>query len=150
MLTRYDCPIGLSDHSGTPAPCLAAVTKGATLLEVHLTFSKRQFGPDTQASLTVEQLAELVRSARAITQALDTPVDKDGMAREFEDLHQMFTKSIVAASDLPRGRCLTQTDLAYKKPGDGIPANRYDSVIGRTLIRNVSADHFFSNDDFEA
>ena len=53
---RYDCPVGLSDHSGTPFPALAAMAQNCHILELHVTFDKRMFGPDVPASLTFEEL----------------------------------------------------------------------------------------------
>ena len=43
MRARFDCPVGLSDHSGTVEPSLAAVARGVDMLEVHVTFDKRMF-----------------------------------------------------------------------------------------------------------
>lgn len=148
MRQRYDCPVGLSDHSGTPTPGLAAVVKGATLLEVHIAFSKEQFGPDTSASLTLEQLQQLVASSRQLHVATKSPIDKDFAADQFADLHRLFSKSIVAAAPLCSGHTLIESDLTYKKPGDGIPAKDFQSILGKTLQRDVVADHFFSADDF--
>jgi N-acetylneuraminate synthase len=49
---RYSCPVGLSDHSGTIYPGLAAATLGIDILEVHMTLSREMFGPDVPASVT--------------------------------------------------------------------------------------------------
>ena len=43
---EFDCPVGLSDHSGSMFPGLAALARGANLLEVHVTFDRRMFSPD--------------------------------------------------------------------------------------------------------
>ena len=56
---RYGCPVGLSDHSGTIYPSLAAATIGAALLEVHVTMSREMFGPDVSASVTTAELRQL-------------------------------------------------------------------------------------------
>ena len=148
MKKRYDCPIGLSDHSGTIYPGLAAVTLGATLLEFHVAFSKIQFGPDASASLTMDQARELVAGVHGIKAALQNPIDKNKQATEFEPLHELFTKSIVAKTSLSSGQELTADDLAFKKPGIGIPASEVSSIIGKKLVRDVEKDCFFQLDDF--
>lgn len=147
MLERYDCPIGLSDHSGTTTPSLAAITKGATLIEVHLALSKQQFGPDTKASLTPGQLTELVQSARSLKTSLSHVIDKDQIAHQSSEMRQLFTKSVVANRALSRGHVITREDLAFKKPGDGISAKDYQGLLGKSLARDVPADHFFSEED---
>lgn len=135
---RYGCAVGLSDHSGTIYPGLAAVTLGAEVLEVHVTLSREAFGPDVPASLTTAELRQLVEGVRFLERAL--PVDKDAMAVEMEPLRRMFTKSVVARFDLPEGTVLAPEHLAVKKPGGGIPAARMSELIGGRLRRAVKAD----------
>ena len=137
---RYHCPVGLSDHSGTIYPGLAAAALGASVIEVHITLSRQMFGPDVPASLTPEELEQLVRGVRFIGTALANPVDKDALAAEAAPLRQMFMKSVVARADLPAGTVLTQEHLAAKKPGTGIPAARLPELIGRRLVRDVGRD----------
>ena len=76
LAARYHCPVGLSDHSGTIFPSLSAVTLGATVIEVHVVFSRECFGPDVAASLTTGELAQLVTGTRFIERMLAHPLDK--------------------------------------------------------------------------
>jgi N-acetylneuraminate synthase len=144
---RYGCPVGLSDHSGTIYPGLAAATLGADLLEVHVAMSRELFGPDVPASLTPPELRQLVEGARFIEKMRANPVDKDAMAGEMAPLRNLFTKSLVARTDLPAGAFLREEDLAVKKPGTGIPAARLGETVGRRLRRAVAADTLLSEDD---
>src|SRR5690606_33505679 len=95
MHERYGCPVGLSDHSGTIYPGLAAATIGCAVLEVHVTFSRRMFGPDVPASVMVEELAQLVEGVRYIERMKAGRVDKDASARELATVRNTFRKSIV-------------------------------------------------------
>jgi N-acetylneuraminate synthase len=144
---RYGCPVGLSDHSGSTIPALAAVAQGAELLEIHVTFSREMFGPDVAASITTAELAELVRGIRQIEVLRVSPVDKDRMAKELEPLRRTFTKSVVARRDLPAGTRLAEEDLTLKKPGTGIPAERLPELLGRRLRRAVAADALLAEED---
>jgi N-acetylneuraminate synthase len=146
---RFRCAVGLSDHSGTIFPGLAAVTLGASILEVHVTFSRRMFGPDVPASLTVDELDQLVHGARDISRMLASPVDKDAMAQSLEPLRQIFTKSVVAREYLPAGTVLENHHLTAKKPGTGIPAERLSDLIGRRLCRSVQQNQFLVETDVE-
>jgi N-acetylneuraminate synthase len=148
MRARYrDVPVGLSDHSATTHAGVAAVAGGAQLLEVHICFSKEQFGPDTKSSLTIDELACLVDGARFVHTVLAHPVDKDASAFEMEQLKLLFGKSVVAARNLPAGCVLDEAALALKKPGTGIPAADLARVIGRKLKRDVQADALLSDED---
>ena len=84
MTRRYDCPVGLSDHSGTPYPALAAMARGASVVEVHVTFHRRAYGPDVPASVTFEELTLLARARDAFADMASNPVDKRGPVHDLQ------------------------------------------------------------------
>lgn len=144
---RYGCPVGLSDHSGTIFPGLAAAALGARVIEVHVTLSREMFGPDVPASVTTSELAVLVSGVRDISAMLAHPVDKDAQAREMQPLRDIFCKSVAAARDLTAGTVLTPDDLALRKPGTGIPARLFRTLPGRRLVRAMAAGVLIHPDD---
>ncbi len=146
---RYGVPVGLSDHSGTIYAGLAAATLGIEVLEVHVAFSREMFGPDVPASVTTEELARLVEGVRYIERMRSSVVEKDLIAAEMAPMRRLFTKSMVARWDLPRGAVLREEDLALKKPGTGLPAARLPEIVGRRLNRSVKADELLSEADLE-
>jgi N,N'-diacetyllegionaminate synthase len=146
---RYGCAVGLSDHSGTMYPGLAAATLGIEVLEVHVTLSREMFGPDVAASITTEELRQLVEGIRFIERIHASPVDKDTIGREMAPLRELFTKSVVARVSLPAGTVLREAHLTIKKPGTGIPAGRLQELVNRTLRRPVAADCLLSEDDLD-
>lgn len=146
---RYRCPVGLSDHSGTIFPSLAAATLGAAVMEVHVTPSRELFGPDIPASITTAELRALVEGVRFIERMRGSPVDKDAAAREHAHVRRLFTKSLVPIRPLPAGTVLEPGMLAAKKPGTGIPASRLPEMVGRRVRRAVVADVPLLEDDLE-
>ncbi len=146
---RYGGSVGLSDHSGTIYPGLAAVACGLQMLEVHVVFSREMFGPDVPASITTAELRQLVEGVRFIEKMMDNPVDKEAIAEEFDELRSTFTKSIVACKNLKAGSILKADDLTLKKPGTGLPPARLADIIGRRLKRSVTADTLIEESDFE-
>ena len=144
---RYDCAVGLSDHSGTIYPGLAAATLGAEVLELHVTLSREAFGPDVVASVTTSELGDLVRGVRFIEKMLANPVDKDAAANDLRPLRALFTKSVVARVDLPAGTTLREEHLSARKPGTGIPAARLPELVGSRLARSVRANELLSDTD---
>ena len=129
----YDFPIGLSDHSGTIYPSLSAVTLGAELIEVHVVFDKNMFGPDSQSSLTISEIRELVKGIRYIERMRNSVIDKNDTGK-FKELKTIFEKSLAVNKPLHKGHTLTFDDLEGKKPyGHGINTKDYQSVIGRKL-----------------
>ena len=146
---RYGCAVGLSDHSGTIYPGLAAAALGIEALEVHVTFSREMFGPDVIASVTTAELARLVEGIRFIEKMAANPVNKDAMAEETAPLRNLFTKSVVACADLPAGTLLSREHLTVKKPGTGIPADHIQEVIGRRLKHEVRRDEILRVESLE-
>lgn len=147
---RYQCPVGLSDHSGKIFPGLAAVAAyGCSVLEVHLTLSREMFGPDVGSSLTPAELRQLVEGVRFTEKMRAHPVDKDMAAGELSKLRQIFGKSLFAKIDLKKGARLEEMHLSARKPGTGIPVERWDKTLGRTLKENVKAGEMLKEEDLE-
>ena len=148
LIARYDCPVGLSDHSGTPYPSLAAVTLGASLIEAHITLSREMFGPDTSASLTTQEFTQMVEGVRFINKMIAQPIDKRANAEQMGPMRKMFGQSLVAATDLEAGTVICKENLSCRKPGTGIPSANINSVLGKKLRVPVKASQFLKLDDF--
>jgi N-acetylneuraminate synthase len=144
---RYDCSVGLSDHSGTIYPGLAAATLGIEVIEVHVTLSREMFGPDVVASVTTSELQQLVEGIRFIEKMTSHPLDKDVVAAEMAPQRALFMKSVVARIDLPAGAILRAEDLAVRKPGTGIPSARLPEIIGHKLRCSVNANELLKESD---
>jgi N,N'-diacetyllegionaminate synthase len=144
-----DGAVGLSDHSATIYPGLAAVTLGAQVIEVHVALSRDMFGPDTVASLTPAELRQMVDGVRFIEKMRANPVDKDGAVAAVAPMRGIFMKSVVPVRDLPAGATLEAAHLTAKKPGTGIPAKDLKSIVGRRLKRAATHDVPLTWDDLE-
>lgn len=144
---RYGIATGFSDHSGEIAPALAAVALGTNAVEVHLTWHRKSFGPDVKASLTVEQMGELVRGIRIVETALRNPVDKDHDAKDLQVMRTMFNKGLVAARKIPEGTMIEHQHIDGRKPCIGIPVAEYKNVLGKRTTRDLDEnDHITWND----
>jgi N,N'-diacetyllegionaminate synthase len=136
----YHCPVGLSDHSGSVFPGLAALARGADLVEVHVTFDRRMFGPDTPASLIFDELRLLCGMRDALATMDRHPVDKDAMAEKLNNLREMFGKSLAPVAPIKAGSVLRPEMLTAKKPAGGIPPEAVAEIAGRRLKRDVAPD----------
>ena len=144
---RYLCPVGLSDHSGTIYPSLTAVSKGADLLEAHVVLSKDCFGPDVLASLTIDEMSQLVEGVRFTERMLTSFIDKDKQSSKMKDTKVLFGRSIYAKHKLEKGHVLTFEDLSFKKPGTGILVKEIDRVLGKIITRNYHPNEQLQEDD---
>lgn len=149
MKKRYGVRVGLSDHTGTIFPCLTAVALGAECVEVHACMSKRDFGPDVVASLTIEQIEELCNGIKSVEEMLNSPVDKDSMSIQLGQMRTTFTKSLCAKKDFEAGHILKKEDLVALKPLIGISVQDMDKIVGKRLKRFLRECEIIKLDDVE-
>lgn len=146
---KFECPVGLSDHSGTIYPSIAAMAKGAEIIEVHVVFDKRMFGPDTKASLTFDDLEILVNTSKAFHVMNTHNVDKDEQAKKLGEMRDIFKKSISITQDYSKGTIIKREMLVLKKPGNGIPISDIDKLIGKKLLHDVSPKKLLRWEDID-
>ena len=135
---HFSCPVGLSDHTLGIEIALAAVARGAVIVEKHLTLGKELSGPDHQASLDPDEFAALVRAVRLVEAALG-----DGIKRPMpseDDTRAVARKSLVAVRRILAGERLTADLVALKRPGTGISPAELDRALGRRVTRELAPD----------
>lgn len=146
MRSRYDLPVGFSDHTNGMAAALAAAALGAEVVEKHLTFSRLMYGSDAANAMEPMDFRRLAEGLADIWAMRAAPVDKDDLA-PYRDMKRIFEKSIVTARPVPAGQIIERADVAFKKPGDGISASRYREIIGRRAARSLPEEHKLSDED---
>lgn len=130
--------VGYSDHTVGTDVAVAAVARGARIVEKHFTLDCNLPGPDHRASLEPKQLAELVAAIRRTEAALGSGV-KEAAEAERPNI-DIARKSIVAARDIAAGELLTEENLACKRPGGGVSPMLWDEVTGKRAKRAFAAD----------
>ncbi len=139
--------VGLSDHSGTIYPAIAAAWEGASVVEVHVCMSYQMPGPDMPASLDPADLKRMVDGVRFAEEMRANPVDKDKKAEEFVDFRKLFFQAIYVKADVKAGEELTPDNLEIRKPCKGISASKWDDVIGMKAANDLAAGSFLQEDD---
>ena len=144
LITEYKkksgCRVGISDHSGTIFPSLAAKTLGASVIEVHITSSRDSKGVDSPSSITPEELKMLVDGVKFIDVAIRNPADKTRLSASAEEMRRIFGRSVVANSNLEVGHLIEICDLVYKKPGGGLSWRDIGTLINRRVVSPVLRD----------
>lgn len=126
---------GFSDHTEGIAISLAAVARGAGVLEKHFTLDRNLPGPDHQASLEPEELRLMVKSIRQIEAALGSSV-KYPTPSELRN-RTVARKSLVAAEDIRQGEEFTEQNVTVKRPGTGTSPLHFWARLGETAGRNI-------------
>ncbi len=134
----FSVAVGFSDHSQGLAIPLAAVARGASVIEKHFTLDRRLPGPDHAASLEPDELKRMVAAIRQIELALGDAV-KRPMPSELKN-RNIVRKSLVANSSIKKGEVFTELNLAVKRPGNGIQPIHYWRYLGSRADRDYSVD----------
>lgn len=130
--------VGYSDHTrGIEVP-IAAVARGAAVIEKHFTLDRNLPGPDHRASLTPDELKAMCSAIRNVEAALGT-ADKRPSKSETPNI-AIARRSIVAARPIAAGELLDETNLDVKRPAGGLSPLLWDSVVGTRAKRDFVAD----------
>lgn len=137
LASRFDAPVGYSDHTTELMSGALAVAAGACIVEKHLTFDRAAQGPDHSASADPQQFAQYVQMIRAADR-LRGRAGKRVLPVE-EDVRRVSRQSLVLCRDLRPGDALRAEDLIVQRPGTGIPAAMCEHVVGRRILRPLEA-----------
>jgi Sialic acid synthase len=130
-------PIGLSDHTLNNNACIAAVALGACIVERHFTDDKNRSGPDIACSMDGWELAQLIAAVTEVHAMRGGHKEAD--VEEKVTMDFAFA-TVVAILDIKRGEKLAKDNIWVKRPGTGqIPAEHYESLLGKTAVRDIAA-----------
>ncbi len=143
MAERFDCPIGLSDHTPGTAASVAAVAMGACVIEKHFTLARSDGGPDAAFSLEPGEFAALVRDCKDGWAALGR-AHYDVLGSEKANIQ--FRRSLYVTADVAAGEVLSRANVRSVRPGAGLPPGELDSVLGRPARRALTRGEPLSRD----
>ena len=138
MRDRFGVKVGYSDHTNGLVVPIAATALGASVIEKHFTLDKNMPGPDQKASMDPEELKAFVKAVRDTETALGTGIKIPG-ASELRN-KDIVRKSIVAKCRIRKGEILTEENLTWKRPGDGISAMKWFDVLGTAAVKDFEYD----------
>jgi pseudaminic acid synthase len=133
----FDVPVGYSDHTLGNAVPVAAVARGASVIEKHFTLDKGLPGPDHSFAMNPEEFASMVHAIRDTEAAMGSAI-KGPAADEAEHLLR-GRRSLFAKVAIPKDTTITNEMLAVLRPGIGLMSKYLDVVVGRQARRDIKA-----------
>ena len=128
LISRFNLPVGLSDHTMTAEVAIAAVALGACIIEKHLTLSRDKPGPDSAFSLEPEEFKAMAGAVRTVEAALGAADYHPG---EEESKSSVFRRSLFVVKDVAKGEPLTAENVRSIRPGGGLHTRHLEDVMGR-------------------
>tara|TARA_B110000503_G_scaffold111578_1_gene167089 strand:+ start:241 stop:1257 length:1017 start_codon:yes stop_codon:yes gene_type:complete len=143
---RYDCHVGISDHSMGTHVALAAIALGASVVEKHITLDRNDGGVDSAFSATPEEFKSLVLLGREVESAVGLS-SSWGLAEEGQS--RRHRPSIIITKDIRKGELLTQDNIATLRPNIGLPPKFMDLVLGMRAIADIERGSGLRESDVE-
>lgn len=134
----FGLPVGYSDHTPGIIIPVAAVARGAVVIEKHFTLDRNLPGPDHKASLEPDELKQMVHAIRDVEKALGTPI-KAPAPSEIKNM-QIARKSLVASQFIKAGEVFSSKNITVKRPGNGVSPMEFWAFQGKKAERDYEED----------
>ena len=147
MREAFGLPVGYSDHTkGLEIP-VAAVARGACVIEKHFTLDRNMEGPDHKASIEPDELKQMVDMIRHVEVAVGDGVKKVSPS-ELKN-QDIARKSIIAKTAIKAGDVFTEENVTTKRPGNGINPMRWFELLGKKAKHDYEEDYLIEKDELE-
>src|SRR5262245_30106175 len=127
--------IGLSDHTLGTEVAVAGAALGASIIEKHITLSRRAGGVDAAFSLEPAEFRQLVQAVRVAESAVGAPQFEGGGRQA---TNRVFRRSLFVVADVARGERFTRDNVRVIRPGYGLPPRFLGAVLGRRAARAIA------------
>lgn len=136
-----DLIIGYSDHTKPDSEyqiLKTAYTLGARVIEKHYTLNKKLKGNDHYHAMDDVDAKKIIEGIEFIDKIRGNGdlvcLESEKKARE------NARRSLVATKRIRKGEKITADMLTWKRPGTGIPADKYSEVIGKKATVDIDED----------
>jgi N-acetylneuraminate synthase len=138
--------VGYSGHERGYEVCIAAISRGAKIIEKHFTLDRSMEGSDHRVSLLPAEFAAMVSAIRSVELALGS--DTSRSISQGERLNrEVLAKSLVASRNLRKGEKITKDMVESHSPGQGVQPSRLRELVGIVARRDmVKGEVFFESD----
>ena len=135
---KYSKITGFSDHTEDIYVPIAAVARGAKVIEKHFTLSKDLPVPDASISIDVYTFKRMVQGIRATELAMKEHPREEIQKEELGFKNQILTR-VIAKQNIKVGDILTLDMVDFKRQSSGISCLEMDKVISQVVKREVKA-----------
>ena len=144
MKSRFDLPVGLSDHSAGSLAAVAGVSLGACVIEKHIKIDGIE-SADSGFSMTVEEFARMAEDVRNTERMIRC----DYSLTDGENASVVFRRSIFAVRDIKAGEKFTEDNIRCIRPSYGLAPKYYSRIIGNTADRDYQSGTPITSDSIK-
>ena len=143
---KYNCRVGLSDHSLDQNVAITSIGAGAEIIEKHIALEKQKKGLDIKFSLKGKEIRKF---KNAINSAYELLGKKIFFRNKSEKKSTMFRRSIFVCSNISKGEKFTKENIRRIRPGNGLEPKFYEKLIGRRAKKNLQKGNPLTTEDIK-
>ncbi len=133
---KFNCRVGLSDHSLDNKIAFASIAAGAEVIEKHIALDGQKRGLDIEFSLKGKKIKEFRENINDVYNAMGK---KKFYRNPSENKSKIFRRSIFVVKDIKRGEKLTKKNIRRIRPGYGLEPKFFNEVLGKKTKKNLYA-----------
>lgn len=138
LKNAFGLEVGYSDHTvGIEIP-VAAVARGAVIIEKHFTLDRNMEGPDHLASTEPDEFRQMVDAIRKVEAAFGTGIKQPTESEK--EISKVVLKRIVACNDIKKSAVIREQDICVKRNETGLPASAWDIIVGTKARKDFGKD----------
>jgi pseudaminic acid synthase len=134
LKNRYNVKVGLSDHTLGNVASLAAVSRGATVIERHFILDRNQGGPDSAFSLEPKELKELADQIKLLESCLGTGQWK---IQADEKESRRLRRSLIITADVKKGEIISVDNIKSLRPSIGLEPKYLFEILGKRFTKDL-------------
>jgi pseudaminic acid synthase len=128
--------IGISDHTNNNISSFIATSKKVCLIEKHFKISNSIKSPDSEFSITPEQLKDLKENTVKIHQSLFNE-NNSGNNSDEEKNSLIFRRSIYSVKSIKKDQVIKIDNITTLRPHIGISADQYFNILGKRVKKKI-------------
>ena len=125
---KFNCTVGLSDHSTDDVVAVSAIASGAEVIEKHIALQNQKKGLDIKFSLRGSEIKDF---RKKIDSAYELIGKNNFFRNKSENKSKLFRRSIFVIKDIQKGQKFTKENIKRIRPGHGLEPKYYEKLIGR-------------------
>ena len=130
---KFNCEVGLSDHSKDNLIASLAISQGVKIIEKHIALENQKKGLDLEFSLKGKEIKIFKKN---MTETFNLLKNKNFFRNKSENKSKIFRRSIFAIEDIKAGSKFLKTNIKRIRPGYGVEPRYYEKLIGKTCPEN--------------
>ncbi|MDC0205549.1 pseudaminic acid synthase [Pelagibacteraceae bacterium] len=134
LKNKFNCRVGLSDHSKNDKIAVACIAAGAEVIEKHIALDNQKKGLDIEFSLKGKEIKRFKSSIDEVYKLLGK---KYFYRSKTEDSNKVFRRSIFIVKDISKGEKFTKYNIRRIRPGYGVSPIYYEKILNKRSPSNL-------------